>query len=175
MKTVGPKLNETARFTKGENRFFPKLSNGGKESPQLYLERRIEMKRNSVVLSTLVAGFALISAVLVSAQQPASPRGPDGTQSLSSSMMSMGKMMKQCQQNCKAGAAVMNQISQMMSKLRENASDPAKVRADLDEMQKQMKSISGNMSMCMNMMNMQGGMMDSSGGRMGLMMCGRNK
>jgi len=120
------------------------------------------------VVKLLVAGFALFLTALVLSRQATPTMGQEAAQSgNNSSTMSMGKMMKQSRQHCQAGTAAMDRMSQMMSKLREDANDPAKVRADLDEMQEQTKSLSENMNKCMKMMNMQGGMKH--------MKCGGNK
>jgi YHS domain-containing protein len=114
----------------------------------------------------IVAVFLGVSAV---AQQTPDKRSPQGGQ------MTMGDMMKGCREHCQATTKSMEQMGKSMDEAKAST-DPAKVRAALDQAQKPLADMKEHMGMCMNMMAMMekmhgGGMANMMGGsdHMGMM------
>jgi seryl-tRNA synthetase len=116
---------------------------------------------NISVLVALVLAFNL-SAAQVSAQEQ--------TPSQKSEMKSMGKMssmdemMKDCKEHHQSAMKSIDQMTKMMDGAKQS-NDPAKMRAALDQGQKQLGEMKEHMTMCGNMMSMMekmpgmGGMM----------------
>ena len=78
--------------------------------------------------------------------------------------MSMGGMMKECNEHHQAMAKNMDGASKALEGAKQS-NDPAKMRAAIDQAQQQLADMKEHMSMCGNMMNMMekmpgmGGMM----------------
>ena len=115
---------------------------------------------NISVLVALVLAFNL-SAAQVSAQEQ--------TPSQKSEMKAMGKMsmdemMKDCKEHHQSAMKSIDQMTKMMDGAKQS-NDPAKMRAALDQGQKQLGEMKEHMTMCGNMMSMMekmqgmGGMM----------------
>ncbi|PYR89403.1 MAG: hypothetical protein DMF84_24585 [Acidobacteria bacterium] len=73
----------------------------------------------------------------------------------------MDDMMKQCREHCSMAT---KQMDEMMKKMTDASAsnDPAKMRAALDDAQKPLTEMKGQMEQCMSMMDMMqkmGGMM----------------
>jgi hypothetical protein len=67
--------------------------------------------------------------------------------------MSMGDMMKSCQEHCRMTSASIDNINKVAEEAK-RTNDPAKMRQALDEVQKPLASMKEHMTMCMNMMGM---------------------
>jgi len=78
--------------------------------------------------------------------------------------MSMGGMIKQCHEHHRAMTKKMDEVSKTLEEA-EQSNDLAKVRAAIDQAQKQLAEMKEHMNMCGNMMHMMekmqgiGGMM----------------
>jgi hypothetical protein len=78
--------------------------------------------------------------------------------------MSMGGMMKECNEHHQAMTKSIDEASKTLEGAKQS-NDPAKMRAAIDQTQKHLASMKEHMSMCGNMMNMMqkmhgmGGMM----------------
>jgi hypothetical protein len=114
-------------------------------------------------LSTLFTSVAIVvlwSAVLAAQQQP-----PQKGEMKSMGNMSMDGMMKECNEHHQAMTKSIDQMSKTLEGAKQS-NDPAKMRAAIDQAQKQLADMKEHMSMCGNMMNMmqkmQGGMMKGS-------------
>jgi hypothetical protein len=94
-------------------------------------------------------------------KQPPSPSG----QMKSMEKMSMDDMMKDCMKHHQAGMKSIDQMSKTLEGAKQS-SDPDKMRAAIDQAQKQLAEMKDHMAVCGNMMNMmqkmQGGMMKGS-------------
>ena len=104
---------------------------------------------NISVFLTLVLAFNL-SAAQVSAQEQ--------TPSQKSEMKSMGKMsmdemMKECKEHHQSAMKSIDQMTKMMDGAKQS-NDPAKMRAAIDQAQKQLIEMKEHMTMCRNMMGM---------------------
>ena len=79
--------------------------------------------------------------------------------------MSMDGMMKECSEHHQAVTKSLDQTSKTLEGAKQS-NDPDKMRAAIDEAQKQLADMKDHMTMCGNMMNMmqkmQGGMMKGS-------------
>ncbi len=83
--------------------------------------------------------------------------------------MSMDEMMKECREHHQSTVKSIDQMTKMMEGAKQS-NDPVKMRAALDQGQKQLSEMKEHMSMCGNMMNM----MEKMQG-MGGMMKGQSK
>ena len=77
---------------------------------------------------------------------------PQGQQS-GQMMMSMDDMMKGCRDHCTKTSTSMDGTMKMMNDAKQS-NDATKMRATLDQAQKQMTEMKEHMTMCMNMMSM---------------------
>ena len=115
-------------------------------------------KRLSIGLAGTVA--IILAAGFLAAQQP-----PQKGEMKSMGNMSMGGMMKECSEHHQSMTKSIDQMSKMMQEAKQS-NDPAKMRAALDQAQKQLTEMKEHMAMCSNTMNMmqkmQGGMMKGS-------------
>jgi uncharacterized protein with von Willebrand factor type A (vWA) domain len=79
-----------------------------------------------------------------------------------SGQMSRDEMMKDCKEHHQAATKSIDQMTKMMEGAKQS-NDPVKMRATLDQSQKQLGEMKEHMTMCGNMMimmeKMQGGMM----------------
>jgi hypothetical protein len=80
--------------------------------------------------------------------------------------MSMDEMMKECKEHHQSMMKSIDQMTKMMEAAKQS-NDPVKMRAALDQGQKQLSEMKEHMTMCSNMMSMMekmpgmGGMMKS--------------
>jgi hypothetical protein len=110
----------------------------------------------------------LVSAAITLAQQPGgqqSQQPPQKGEMKSMGNMSMDGMMKECNEHHQAMTKSVDQMSKTLEGAKQS-NDPAKMRAAIDQAQKQLGEMKEHMAMCGNMMNMmqkmQGGMMKGS-------------
>ena len=111
---------------------------------------------NTAIASTVV--IILASGFLSAQQQQPSQKG----EMKSMGNMSMDGMMKECSEHHQAVTGSLDQTSKTLEGAKQS-NDPAKMRAAIDEAQKQLADMKDHMTKCGNMMNMmqkmQGGMM----------------
>jgi vancomycin resistance protein YoaR len=112
----------------------------------------------STVVMILASGF--LSAQQASGQQEKQPSQKSEMKSMGN--MSMEGMMKECSEHHKAVTKTLDQTSKTLEGAKQS-NDPDKMRAAIDQAQKQLADMKDHMTMCSNMMNMmqkmQGGMM----------------
>jgi hypothetical protein len=115
----------------------------------------------STVVIILASGF--LSAQQASGQQEKQPSQKGEMKSMGN--MSMDGMMKECSEHHQAVTKSLDQTSKTLEGAKQS-NDPDKMRAAIDEAQKQLADMKEHMTMCGNMMNMmqkmQGGMMKGS-------------
>jgi vancomycin resistance protein YoaR len=112
----------------------------------------------STVVMMLASGF--LSAQQASGQQEKQPSQKSEMKSMGN--MSMEGMMKECSEHHQAVTKSLDQTSKTLEGAKQS-NDPDKMRAAIDQAQKQLADMKDHMTMCSNMMNMmqkmQGGMM----------------
>ena len=112
----------------------------------------------STVVMILASGF--LSAQQASGQQEKQPSQKGEMKSMGN--MSMEGMMKECSEHHQAVTKSLDQTSKTLEGAKQS-NDPDKMRAAIDQAQKQLADMKDHMTMCGNMMNMmqkmQGGMM----------------
>jgi hypothetical protein len=126
------------------------------------------MKRSKIV-NTVIASTVMIilASAFLSAQQPPGQQKQPSQKGEMKSMgnMSMDGMMKECSEHHQAVTKSLDQTSKTLEGAKQS-NDPDKMRAAIDEAQKQLADMKEHMTMCGNMMNMmqkmQGGMMKGS-------------
>ena len=115
----------------------------------------------STVVMILASGF--LSAQQASGQQEKQPSQKGEMKSMGN--MSMEGMMKECSEHHQAVTKSLDQTSKTLEGAKQS-NDPDKMRAAIDQAQKQLADMKDHMTMCGNMMNMmqkmQGGMMKGS-------------
>ena len=115
----------------------------------------------STVVIILASGF--LSAQQASGQQEKQPSQKSEMKSMGN--MSMEGMMKECSEHHQAVTKSLDQTSKTLEGAKQS-NDPDKMRAAIDQAQKQLADMKDHMTMCGNMMNMmqkmQGGMMKGS-------------
>ena len=100
----------------------------------------------SVLLSF---GFMTAQQLLAQQKQPAEPKG----EMKSMEHMPMDQMMKDCMQHHQSVTKSIDETSKTIEGAKQS-NDPAKMRAALDQAQKQLTEMKEHMSMCSNMMGM---------------------
>jgi hypothetical protein len=111
---------------------------------------------NTVIASTVV--IILGSSFLSAQQKQPSQKG----EMKSMGNMSMDGMMKECSEHHQAVTKSLDQASKTLEGAKQS-NDPDKMRAAIDEAQKQLADMKDHMAMSGNMMQkMQGGMMKGS-------------
>jgi len=127
------------------------------------------MKRSKIV-NTAIASTVVIflASGFLAAQQPSSQQEKQPSQNgemKSMGNMSMEGMMKECSEHHQAVTKSLDQTSKTLEGAKQS-NDPDKMRAAIDQAQKQLADMKDHMTMCGNMMNMmqkmQGGMMKGS-------------
>ena len=126
------------------------------------------MKRSNIVNTAIASTVVIILASgFLSAQQPPGQQKQPSQKGEMKSMgnMSMDGMMKECSEHHQAVTKSLDQTSKTLEGAKQS-NDPDKMRAAIDEAQKQLADMKDHMTMCGNMMNMmqkmQGGMMKGS-------------
>jgi vancomycin resistance protein YoaR len=120
---------------------------------------------NTAIASTVVIFLAsgFLSAQQASGQQEKQPSQKSEMKSMGN--MSMEGMMKECSEHHQAVTKSLDQTSKTLEGAKQS-NDPDKMRAAIDQAQKQLADMKDHMTMCSNMMNMmqkmQGGMMKGS-------------
>jgi hypothetical protein len=128
------------------------------------------MKRSKIVNTAIASTVVIILAsAFLSAQQPPGQQKQPSQKGEMKSMgnMSMDGMMKECSEHHQAVTKSLDQTSKTLEGAKQS-NDPDKMRAAIDEAQKQLADMKDHMTMCGNMMNMMqkmqsmGGMMKDS-------------
>ena len=127
------------------------------------------MKRSKIVNTAIASTVVIILASgFLAAQQPPGQQEKQPSQKgemKSMGNMSMEGMMKECSEHHQAVTKSLDQTSKTLEGAKQS-NDPAKMRAAIDEAQKQLVKMKDHMAMCGDMMNMmqkmQGGMMKGS-------------
>ena len=127
------------------------------------------MKHSKIVNTAIVSTVVIILASgFLSAQQPSGQQEKQPSQKgemKSMENMSMGGMMKECSEHHQAVTKSLDQTSKTLEGAKQS-NDPDKMRAAIDQAQKQLADMKDHMTMCGNMMDMmqkmQGGMMKGS-------------
>lgn len=107
--------------------------------------------------------MVFVSAADLAHSQENQPPSSTG-QMKSTEKMSMDEMMKDCKEHHQSAIKSIDQMTKMMDGAKQSK-DPAKMRAALDQGQKQLGEMKEHMTMCGNMMSMMekmqgmGGMM----------------
>jgi len=126
------------------------------------------MKRSKIV-NTVIANtiVMILASTFLSAQQPGQQKQPSqkGEMKSMGNNMSMEGMMKDCSEHHQAVTKSLDQTSKTLEGAKQS-NDPDKMRAAIDQAQKQLADMKDHMAMCGDMMNMmqkmQGGMMKGS-------------
>jgi hypothetical protein len=121
------------------------------------------MKRSKIV-NTAIASTVVI--ILVSGFLSAQEKQPSQKGEMKSmGNMSMDGMMKECSEHHQAVTKSLDQTSKTLEGAKQS-NDPDKMRAAIDQAQKQLADVKDHMAVCAKMMNMmqktQGGMMKGS-------------
>jgi len=117
------------------------------------------MKHNT--LMGAIFTFALVSsAAFLAAQQPGQEKPVQKGQMTGN--MSMGGMMKECHEHHQAMTKDLEAASKALDGAKQS-NDPAKMRAGIDQAQKQLADMKEHMNMCGNMMNMMNKMQGMGG------------
>jgi predicted lipoprotein len=126
------------------------------------------MKRSNIVNTAIASTVVIILASgFLSAQQPPGQEKQPSQKGEMKSMgnMSMEGMMKECSEHHQAVTKSLDQTSKTLEGAKQS-NDLAKMRAAIDEAQKQLADMKEHMTKCGSMMNMmqkmQGGMMKGS-------------
>jgi len=127
------------------------------------------MKHSKIVITAIASTVVIfLASGFLSAQQPPGQQEKQFSQQgemKSMGNMSMDGMMKECSEHHQAVTKSLDQTSKTLEEAKQS-NDPAKMRAAIDEAQKQLADMKDHMTMCGNMMNMmqkmQGGMMKGS-------------
>ena len=127
------------------------------------------MKRSKIVNTAIASTVVIILASgFLSAQQPPGQQEKQPSQKgemKSMGNMSMEGMMKECSEHHQAVTKSLDQTSKTLEGAKQS-NDPDKMRAAIDQAQKQITDMKDHMTMCGNTMNMmqkmQGGMMKGS-------------
>lgn len=122
---------------------------------------------NISVFVAVVSAFALSAAQIRGQEQK--PSSSQKSEMKLMGKMSMDEMMKECKEHHQSAMKSIDQMTKMMEGAKQS-NDPAKMRAALDQSQKQLGEMKEHMTMCENMMSM----MEKMGG-MGGMMKGETK
>jgi predicted lipoprotein len=126
------------------------------------------MKHSKIVDTAIVSTVVIILASgLLAAQQPSGQQKQPSQKGEMKSMgnMSMDGMMKECSEHHQAVTKSLDQTSKTLEGAKQS-NDLAKMKAAIDEAQKQLADMKDHMTKCGSMMNMmqkmQGGMMKGS-------------
>ncbi len=127
------------------------------------------MKRSKLVNTAIASTVVIIlaSGFLLAQQAPGQQEKQPSQKGEMKSMekMSMDGMMKECSEHHQAVTKSLDQTSKTLEGAKQS-NDPNKMRAAIDEAQKQLADMKDHMAVCGNMMNMmqkmQGGMKGSS-------------
>jgi uncharacterized protein involved in copper resistance len=126
-------------------------------------QKLINLLVGSVLLSFVLTGATTAQQLLAQQKQPSPQKG----EMKSMEHMSMDQMMKDCMQHHQSMTKSIDETSNTIEGAKQS-NDPAKMRAALDQAQKQLTNMKEHMSMCSNMMGIMekmqgmGGMKDSS-------------
>ena len=126
------------------------------------------MKQSKIVITAIASTVVIIlaSGFLAAQQAPGQQKQPSQKGEMKSmGNMSMDGMMKECSEHHQAVTKSLDQTSKTLEGAKQS-NDPDKMRAAIDEAQKQLADMKDHMTKCGNMMNMmqkmQGGMMKGS-------------
>ena len=121
------------------------------------------MKTLGVSVFVVVVSAFILTAQQLPGQEKQKPSQKGEMKSMGN--MSMDGMMKECSEHHQAVTKSLDQTSKTLEGTKQS-NDPAKMRAAIDEAQKQLADMKDHMTKCGSMMNMmqkmQGGMMKGS-------------
>lgn len=113
---------------------------------------------NISVFVAVVSVFTLIAGQVLAQEQRPAQKG----EMKSTGKMSMDEMMKDCKEHHQSAMKSIDQMTKMMDGAKQS-NDPAKMRAALDQSQKQLGEMKEHMTMCGNMMSMMEKMQGTGG------------
>jgi hypothetical protein len=113
---------------------------------------------NISVFVAVVSVFTWSAGQVRAQEQPPAHKG----EMKSTGKMSMDEMMKDCKEHHQSAMKSIDQMTKMMDGAKQS-NDPAKMRAALDQSQKQLGEMKEHMNMCGNMMSMMEKMQGTSG------------
>jgi hypothetical protein len=136
------------------------------------MEGAMKLRQRSAV-GILGFGLVFLPAAKVIAQQSQTQQKSEKDSSMGH--MSMDQMMKDCKEHHQSAMKSIDQMTKIMDGAKQS-NDPAKMRAAMDQSQKQLAEMKEHMTMCGNMMSMMEKMQGMGGmGGMGGMMKGESK
>jgi len=112
-------------------------------------QKLINLLVGSVLLSFVLTGATTAQQLLAQQKQPSPQKG----EMKSMEHMSMDQMMKDCMQHHQSVTKSIDETSKTIEGAKQS-NDPKKMRAALDQAQKQLTEMKEHMSMCSNMMGM---------------------
>src|SRR5437867_4411399 len=112
-----------------------------------FQKQTIRLLRNTTMLFVLTI-FVGAEQSLGQQKEPSSQK----SEMKSMGKMSMDEMMKECGEHHQSMTKSIDQMSKMMQEAKQS-NDPAKMRAALDQAQKQLTEMKEHMAMCSNTMN----------------------
>jgi hypothetical protein len=116
----------------------------------------------ATLFAVLIIGMPLLPALA----QSSTDHHPVADQPVAT-QMSMGGMMDNCQKDCHAASAALDEITRTIAEAK-TSNDVSKLHAALDQVQERVSAMSGQMTECRDMMSMMPQMM-SMPGRGGMM------
>lgn len=115
----------------------------------------------------VTALFSIVAfAAMLAVGQETSPK-PQDRQGGGMQMGGMMGMMKECRKHCQETTSAMGKLSQVIEDAK-RSNDPAKMRAALEQVEKQHAGMDQHMSMCMRSMGEMEKMHGSMGGMKGM-------
>jgi hypothetical protein len=124
------------------------------------------MKLQKINTLLITAAIVVLWSAFLTAQQPSGQRSqpsPQKGEMKSMGNMSMEGMMKECNEHHQAVTKSLDQTSKTLEGAKQS-NDPAKMRAAIDQAQKQLADMKDHMAVCGNMMNMMNLMQKMQGG-----------
>jgi hypothetical protein len=120
------------------------------------------MKRHMARILVLTFALVGVSSAFLAAQPTGQQKPAQKGEMEDMGNMSMDGMMKECNEHHQGMTKNMDEVSKALEGAKQS-NDPAKMRAAIDQAQKQLADMKEHMSKCGNMMKMmqkmQGGMM----------------
>lgn len=102
--------------------------------------------KTTLILTAAITGALLLSFSVLAQQPQQQPQHPG-------QMMSMDNMMKGCREQCQATTTSIDKALSSIGEAKKST-DPARMRAAFDQVEKQLTEMKSHMAICMNMMNM---------------------
>jgi DNA-binding ferritin-like protein len=105
-----------------------------------------------VIKITIIMSLALAFGIAAPAA-PQQSAEPTQQKQPGKQMMTMDEMMQECRKHCQETTKSIDQTTKMMDEAGQSNA-PARMRAALDQAQKELVGMKNHMSMCMSMMDM---------------------